>query len=34
MQDARTQWPVDRTHWMIDWLRAELAIQRHFLRGG
>ncbi|KAH1912046.1 hypothetical protein KXW47_008703, partial [Aspergillus fumigatus] len=34
VQDARTQWPVDGTHWMIDRLRAEPAMQRHFMRGG
>ncbi|KAH2279565.1 hypothetical protein KXV50_005080, partial [Aspergillus fumigatus] len=28
VQDARTQWPVDGTHWMIDRLRAEPAMQR------
>jgi hypothetical protein len=33
VQDARTRWPVDGTHWMIDRLRAEPAMQRHFLRG-
>ncbi|KAF7184846.1 hypothetical protein CNMCM7691_006947 [Aspergillus felis] len=27
-------WPVDGTHWMISRLRAEPAMQRHFMRGG
>lgn len=34
VQDARTQWLVDGTHWMIDQLRAEPAMQWHFLWGG
>ncbi|KAH1736623.1 hypothetical protein KXV22_006732 [Aspergillus fumigatus] len=34
VQDARTRWPVDGTHWMINQLRAEPAMQRHFMQGG
>ncbi|RHZ49046.1 uncharacterized protein CDV56_103939 [Aspergillus thermomutatus] len=33
LQDARTQWPVDGSRWMINQVRAEPAMQQQFMRG-
>jgi hypothetical protein len=34
LRDARTQWPVDGSRWMIDRVRAEPSVQQEFMRGG
>lgn len=33
LQDARTQWPVDGSRWMIDRVRAEPTVQEQFIWG-
>jgi hypothetical protein len=31
LQDAQTRWPVNGPRWMINWVRAEPAMQQQFM---